>query len=619
MKVSRTAAACLSVLCLCAVSSAKSVKDVHGFEPHFVMPPDMGMVSIKSFGAVGDGKTDDTEAFKKAFCGDDPRRVYFPNGTYLVKESLIYGINAGKKKRTTFIGESASKTIIKLADNSPGFGDAAKPKVFIATRPPKQQGEQNMFQYLYHLTIEIGKGNPGAIALSYHSNNTGAIKDVVIRASDPSSPGAIGLACQDWEVGPANARYLTVDGFDTGIALTRAGNYFTMEHVTVRNCKTGVIAPTTTIRDLATENCATPVRVTGMCVLVDAVLKGSGPAAIDAAKGSLFARNIKTQGYAKAIASPKGDAAGPAVEEYVSDKVAYNFEPADGMKTSLNLPVEESPELQYPQSNDEWVAIKGNDITDDLQKAIDGGAKHIYIAGGGTISKTIHIRNNVERIASVGVASMNYKTGDQPAWRLEAGNAKVVLCELLYGGYGGSTKVQYEQAAPRTWVIRHSSGRYETAPEGAGGKLFMESICGNILVRKVNAYLRDMDTEQGGPNALCLTNEGGVMWVLGQKTEDFATKIKTVDGFTELLGGTFRQNWTDGDFQRSGLDIKNPPPLFEAINSNVSYTYVSWGPAVPFNTLVREKRGEETKNLDRKAAGGGAALFVGYTKRAPAK
>ena len=43
-------------------------------------------VNIKSFGAVGDGKHDDTEALRKALVSEKP--VYFPTGIYLVHEQL---------------------------------------------------------------------------------------------------------------------------------------------------------------------------------------------------------------------------------------------------------------------------------------------------------------------------------------------------------------------------------------------------------------------------------------------------------------------------------------------------------------------------------------------------
>jgi len=159
---------------------------------------------------------------------------------------------------------------------------------------------------------------------------------------------------------------------------------------------------------------------------------------------------------------------------------------------------------------------------------------------------------------------------------------------------------------------------YETGPKGAGGKFFAESVCAGLTLRKVHAWLRDMNNEDGGPKARNLDNEGGVMWVFGQKCEDYGTKIRTTNGFTELLGGVYRQNWDQSDFDRSGTNDRNRPPLFDVVNSNVAFTYASWGPAKQFDPIVHEVRGSQTQNLSRQAGGGSATLFVGYTQRAPA-
>ncbi len=613
-------------------ASARSIEDLHGYEPRFLPPVGTELKNIKTdFGAVGDGKTDDTAAFQKAIGGDAPRSIYIPAGTYLISQQLRYGVNAAKKKRTLLIGESQSKTILKLADGSAGFGDRAKPLPFVHTRHPKQQGEQNMAMFLYHLTIEIGKNNPGAIGLSYHSNNTGAIRDVAIRASDPvNHRGAIGLACSDWEVGPASARYLTVDGFETGIALTRIGNYFTMEHVTVRNCDTGVVANTSSIRDLRTDNCKLPLRVQGMVVLLESQLRGKGPMAVDLAEGSLLARDLQTAGYAVAIKGPGDAVTGPKVAFFASEAVKTNWPSGAGSSagagtgadSTLNLPIEQSPEMQYPAA-DQWAVVMAKgDISDALQKAIDSGARDIAISGtGGTISKTIHLRNKVQRIMGFGVTPIIYRTGAQPVFRLDDGAAPVVILELLYGNYGSQADTVMEQASKRTLVFRHGSGSYRTAPEGYGGKVFMESNVTHPLVfTKVHAWLRDMNTERGGLDGTNIINDGGVVWMLGHKTEDFATKILTKNGgWTELLGGTYRQNWDQKDFAEKGITPANLPPLFIVENAHVSMTYVSWGPNKPFEVLVRETRDGQTLDLDRKTHGGSAVLFSGFTQRPPVK
>ena len=68
-------------------------------------------VHIEDFGAVGDGKTDCTEAFSMAL-GKGRVKVYIPEGVYVVKEiklpSFTYLVGAGK-----------GRTVIKLHDSAP--------------------------------------------------------------------------------------------------------------------------------------------------------------------------------------------------------------------------------------------------------------------------------------------------------------------------------------------------------------------------------------------------------------------------------------------------------------------------------------------------------------------
>ncbi|GAE44963.1 phage neck [Mesobacillus boroniphilus JCM 21738] len=68
-------------------------------------------VNIEDFGAIGDGKTDCTEAFRMAL-GKGRVKVYIPEGVYVAKEikmpSFTYLVGAGKRK-----------TIIRLHDSAP--------------------------------------------------------------------------------------------------------------------------------------------------------------------------------------------------------------------------------------------------------------------------------------------------------------------------------------------------------------------------------------------------------------------------------------------------------------------------------------------------------------------
>ena len=72
--------------------------------------------SVKNFGAVGDGVTDDTVAIQTAFNfvknSDTVSRLFFPNGTYLVSSTLSY-TQAVVDRSIAIEGEDEIDTIIK--------------------------------------------------------------------------------------------------------------------------------------------------------------------------------------------------------------------------------------------------------------------------------------------------------------------------------------------------------------------------------------------------------------------------------------------------------------------------------------------------------------------------
>ena len=77
-------------------------------------------LSVKDFGAVGDGSTDDSAAIQAAIdyvAGAGGGVVHFPSGTYLISEPLIL------KSLVTLAGENRATTIIKLDDatNTPAI------------------------------------------------------------------------------------------------------------------------------------------------------------------------------------------------------------------------------------------------------------------------------------------------------------------------------------------------------------------------------------------------------------------------------------------------------------------------------------------------------------------
>ena len=90
------------------------------------------------------------------------------------------------------------------------------------------------FNCIENLTFDVGAGNPGATALQFYSNNTGAVRDC--RFIAPEGSGAVGLDLAHRDMnGPLLVRNCEVVGFRRGIVTSRAVNGQVFEHITLRD------------------------------------------------------------------------------------------------------------------------------------------------------------------------------------------------------------------------------------------------------------------------------------------------------------------------------------------------------------------------------------------------
>lgn len=69
-------------------------------------------LSVKDFGATGNGTSDDTAAIQNALNAGSGRSVYFPAGTYRISSSLVV------KTKTTLMGDGMNKSILKLTSGA---------------------------------------------------------------------------------------------------------------------------------------------------------------------------------------------------------------------------------------------------------------------------------------------------------------------------------------------------------------------------------------------------------------------------------------------------------------------------------------------------------------------
>jgi len=575
-------------------------------EYYLQLPDSSGMWDIKAdFGAAGDGITDDTKSFIEAFRGDSLsyyfgeneggyRAVYIPPGTYLVNKPLFIG-----DKKKVILGAGRDSVIIRLTPNSPGFDDPGNPKIFIDALA-KQFPAQNFFMHIKHLTIEIGAGNPGAIGLSFHTNNTGSLFDVTIRSIDPDKAGYCGLQLKSWP-GPGLIKYVTIDGFDYGIKVTDDQYSMTFEYINIKNVNNTAfenISNTCSVRKLFIENAPKGVvnkGTQGMMSLIDSEIQGSGENAVQCtSNGLMIIRNLKTQGFNYAIITDNDTVTGPDIIEWHSHNKGSAFPSRD---YSLRLPIEETPELPYPESNDSFIVLKDlngdKDITSEFQAAIDSGYETIFIPPGWgkdgqsseswVTSNTVYIRNNVRLIAGLGNAMIMDQPGaDKPSFRIEDGTPDTIMFWNFYSNYGGPWSYRFEQASKRTLVLNCGSGSYRNVTDSA--ILFVEDWVGDPwVITNMTAWIRDLNTETY--DFIHVTNDNSTVWTLGHKTEKDQTIYETKNGGkTELLGGLFYKN-----------KEKVAHPMLVVTNADATFSYRAKGVQYLFH--LEETRDDSTRKF----------------------
>lgn len=580
-----------------------------------LFPPDSGIVDVTKppYSAKGDGTTDDTAAIQKAL-DDHPNSgaiIYLPKGTYRVTDTLRWpqGNRGGmEQKRVVLMGQSRDGSALRLPDACPGFTDPARPKAVAWTG---QKPAQRFANAVRNLTIDVGSGNAGAVGLQFMANNQGNVTDVTIRSADGGGPVGLDMGYTD-EIGPLLVKNVRVIGFEVGVKTGGAVNSVTAEHLTLeRQRKYGLAnyGQVLSVRKLVSNNAVPAVlnaKGPGVLTLIDADLTGTtGAAEVPAVvnEATLFARNVSASGYKKALESAHKEPPAPdgaKIAEFASLQT-YSLFPSAGK--SLSLPVEETPTVPDDDPST-WVSVRKhgaggndynhrekNDDTSGFQKAIDAGATTVVVPRGFyVLNDTVRIRGKVRRIVFMGsqvVGGKGFKDSDKPVFRFEDGDAPVVVFEGLNQTYGSQEKLWFESASKRALVLKNSiMGRYE----GTGGRVFIEDVCGGpFIFRKQDVWARQLNQETKGTH---VTNDGGRLWVLGYKTERDGTLLETTSGGKTEVLGCFAYCTTGA----------SKDPMFVVKDSAFSVTMGEAHFGGRFDVLVRETRGAETKELNRKDA-----------------
>ena len=600
-------------------------------EEPVIFPNDSGVIDVTRppYNARGDGRTDDSDAIQRAF-DDYPsqnRIIYFPAGTYLVSHQIEFGLSRrfhpGKKidgrdplhQRLTILqGQSRDKTIIKLVDHCPefqktGISEAEKDVGRPISRGVVWTGEnvaQHFRNAIRNITIDTGKGNPGASGIQFNASNQGCVHQVKIVSGDGA--GAIGCDLGfTGDAGPAVVRHLEVVGFDYGVWIC-ALNSFTVWDVKLRDQKkAGIRCPwdMATLYRVRSQNTVPALwigdRWSVFTTLVDAELLGGGadqPAIrIDGNNKDhhFFGRNVKVAGYGwtvKSSADQSLDARGN-LEEYTYGPASKAF--PDCATKTLNLPVKDAPDVPWGNPNKDWANVvkfgaklDGSDCTGAVQAAIDSGAKVVYFPGGevqrpgGNTGveyrmKNIVLRKNVQRFLAC-EAYVNAERID-----VEDGAAPAVVIERFMPSWNHGV-MEIHQKSTRTLIVRDING---SVYQEAVGDVFLDDVCGGLYMRQpaASVWCRYFNYEVSP--GLGLVNNGGNLWIMGSKIEHPNPQVELLNGSrTEILGAMWYAGFGEV-VEKPGMRI------VDSAASIVSHRQHSFG-AGRWKNWIQVQRGGET-------------------------
>lgn len=590
-------------------------------------PQDSGMVDVKTaFGAKGDGVTDDTQAIQQAISSTvhhaqaGARIVYFPAGTYLVSHPIFEKDPTGHwNSLLTLQGENRATTIIKLSDNNPLYQNASTPTevVRLASQNggPKGGGNSAFDNNIFDITIDVGRGNPGAIALDFMGNNYCALRNVTLQSSDSNHAGAIGLAMLRYASGPCLMKNMVINGFDYGIKVANTEYSLTFEDLTLLNQRLyGVFnaGNVLSIRHLFSNDSVPVIHnqdTAGLITLIGAILRaGSSQKSAIENQGTLYARDVNSSGYVSAVQGQPG----ADISEYDSGPTFTQF----GSKaSSLNLPIEETPQFEDEGLNN-WKSViafgadpSGRaDSSAAIQAAIDSGATTVYFPTGVyLVAKTVMVRGRVRMLqgfdSSLNPVGDAFSRSDNlaPLVKIEEGNDDVTLDHFRIGAFYPRPVpgvIFLQQDSSRGLVVRDSivgsyptTVAYQNTLRGTG-PLFVENVAATPwqILFPQNVFARQINPEG---NKTKITNKGGKLWILGLKTEGRGTNIETEQaGSTEILGGLIYPVWNTGSDSVG----------FEITDSRASFIYAvsSHKPAASgtnFAVQIREIQHGVTKSL----------------------
>ncbi len=576
-----------------------------------VAPPDAVVNVQTSYGATGDGRTDDTAAIQAAisdslsFANANDKILYFPAGTYLISRSLEWRLADGSWSTwLTLMGQNRDRTVLRLMDSVQGFDDPANPRAVVVTGSqnasgPDGSGNQAHHNFIFDLTIDVGAGNPGADGIDFMANNRGAIRNVVLRADEDS--GHTGISMERRWPGPALLEDVRVDGFERAISLARSEYSITAEDIRLSgqrvvgvDIQNNVLA----MRRLVSQNAVPAVRnggsdaTYGLLTLIESELTGGAPgaAAVENSAGA-FIRDVHIGGYAAPVRHN-------GLYQFIPDGGEWSSAEVSTLSgtsaSSLRLPIAEDP-VPAVHPLEQWAGVGsyGAGVDDDIddtaaiQAALDSGKPVVYLrAGRYEVTETLQVPSTVQAI-------MGFEAQFFPDSGVFAGASTaavfsvhepspdpLVISQLLFEAEPGV--VDFERVADRPLALRDIN--FGGSPyRGTAGPLFLTNVeagDGWEFAAGHQVWARQFNVEREGT---MIRNVGADLWVLGLKTESPATAVAGSDGArTEILGALLYATAV----------VPPETPAFSSVDASLSLTVATsaFDPVRDYTVLVDATR-----------------------------
>ena len=605
-------------------------------EPLVSYPADSGIIDVRDCGAVGDGVADDTAALQQALTRgvDNHQIVYLPPGTFKVSATLRWkhdhedGPSHGWGRFLQLRGAGQSRSVIRLVDHAAGFADPTKPQAVVQTGSSGSHGDKQYWNgegneafgnHLRDFAVEVGAGNPGAIAIAYQASNAGAMRRVTLRAAPGSGLTAIDLTRRD--NGPGLLSEVTIEGFAVAVRANQEICQFTVEHLTLRDQReVGVLVHDAIIalRDVRSRNQVPAVRIegVGLCDLLDSTLtasKSTGPAVVVAGgEARLLMRDVTTSGYAQAIDARGTPVAGPKLAWWTADAAVGPLAASGASGPRQRITVRETPSPALPPAAD-WalVAAPGADDAAALEAAFATRKAVVCLRRADyRFKRGVTVPGHVRWLLGLGTKldATEAMPHDQPLLRFTGGAAgDTTVVDAFAIGLQNRLFALHED--PRTLVLQDVlpfDVRLIENRVGAGPLFIDDCPCsGCRFARGTSVYLRQWNAEGGGePKAVI---DGAQVWALGSKHESAETVFTASAGSNiELYGGLM---YTFGADQRPAIILTDSTAL-------LSFAGTTYMPDGFFKILVRDTLAGKTTELNRDAVpgrGGGRAVTAYLT------